>query len=477
MKSNKLLQNIQTTAASRLAGRIRIGFITAIALLFISFLLTFYTSNQLIKQANTIDKTKDILNNLEFVISYTKDGETAMRGYLAFNNVAFLEPLKNGHGRADSVLRVLRHIAKDDESQEKITKLRKLVDRRYEFFALAVNSFNANDHSVTPALQQKALDEKVYMDSAKAIIHQMQADAKQKLAYPAGDMNSFSSAVRFVNITSFLLAAMLALYSVIIYNRENKLKEEAKLRAMAYRDELEKRIEELNSANKELLELRSIEKFAATGRIARTMAHEVRNPLTNIGLASEQLRGELDGNNEEISLLMGMIDRNVSRINQLITDLLNSTKFVQLQYNKISVNNLVDDTIMLAKDRLDLKNIRLEKSYDDGLCDIRVDPEKMKIALLNIIVNAVEAMQSASGILKIRTEKRDGKCVIIITDNGDGMDEETISKLFEPYFTRKPNGTGLGLTSTQNIILNHNGKIAVESALGKGTSFFITLDI
>ncbi|MEX6688957.1 ATP-binding protein [Danxiaibacter flavus] len=476
MKSINLLQNIQTTAASRLAGRIRIGFITAITLLFISYLLTFYTSNQLIKQATTINQTKDILNNLEFVISYTKDGETAMRGYLAFDNAAFLEPLKNGHGRADSVLRVLRHIARDDESQEKIARLKKLVDRRYEFFSLAVNSFNENGHVVTPELRQKALDEKKFMDSAKAIISQMQLKGKNALKYPAEDMNSFSSAIRFVNITSFLLAALLALYSVIIYNRENKLKEEAKLRAMAYRDELEKRIEELNSANKELLELRSIEKFAATGRIARTMAHEVRNPLTNIGLASEQLRGEIDGNNEEIALLMGMIDRNVSRINQLITDLLNSTKFVQLQYTKVNVNNLVDDTLMLAKDRIDLKNIKLEKSYDPNLCDIKVDPEKMKIALLNIIVNAVEAMESSSGVLNIKTEKDGDKCLIRITDNGSGMDEETVSKLFEPYFTRKPNGTGLGLTSTQNIILNHNGKIAVMSAPGTGTSFTITLE-
>lgn len=476
MKSINLLQNIQTTAASKLAGRIRIGFITAITLLFISFLLTFYTSNQLIKQANSINRTKDILNNLEFLISYTKDGETAMRGYLAFNNTVFLEPLKNGHGRADSVLRVLKHITRDEESQEKIAKLKKLVDRRYQFFSLAVSSFNENGHVVTPDLQQKALDEKVFMDSARMIIGQMQAEGKKTLRYPADDMNSFSSAIRFVNITSFLLAAMLALYSVIIYNRENKLKEEAKLRAMAYRDELEKRIDELNAANKELLELRSIEKFAATGRIARTMAHEVRNPLTNIGLAAEQLRGELDGDNEEITLLMGMIDRNVSRINQLITDLLNSTKFVQLQYTRISVNNLVDDTLMLAKDRIDLKNIKLEKSYDPDLCDIKVDPEKMKIALLNIIVNAVEAMESSSGVLIIRTEKDGSRCLISIIDNGSGMDEETVSKLFEPYFTRKPNGTGLGLTSTQNIILNHNGKIAVFSTPGMGTSFIITLE-
>ena len=100
---------------------------------------------------------------------------------------------------------------------------------------------------------------------------------------------------------------------------------------MAYSRELEERVNELKKVNTELEELRSIEKFAATGRIARTIAHEVRNPLTNISLAAEQLK-ETNKPDEETELLLDMIGRNVNRINQLVSDLLNATRFEQLEY-------------------------------------------------------------------------------------------------------------------------------------------------
>jgi signal transduction histidine kinase len=104
-----------------------------------------------------------------------------------------------------------------------------------------------------------------------------------------------------------------------------------------------------------------------------------------------------------------------------------------------------------------------------------VDAEKMKLAFLNIIVNAIEAMEPGTGVLEIKTEYRENQCLITIKDNGIGMDEESASKIFEPYYTTKESGNGLGLTNTQNIILNHNGHITLESAPGKGTTFFITL--
>jgi signal transduction histidine kinase len=220
--------------------------------------------------------------------------------------------------------------------------------------------------------------------------------------------------------------------------------------------------------------LRSIEKFAATGRIARTIAHEVRNPLTNISLATEQLREEVP-HNDETDLLLRMIDRNTTRINQLITDLLNSTKFAQLTFTKTSLNCILNEALDLAKDRIELKNIQVNKQYD-GLPDVNVDADKMKIAFLNLIMNAVEAMEEGKGILTIVTEKSKDKCIIRIQDNGTGIDEEHMLRIFEPYFTSKAKGSGLGLTNTQNIILNHKGIIYAESEVGKGSTFIVELD-
>ena len=223
-----------------------------------------------------------------------------------------------------------------------------------------------------------------------------------------------------------------------------------------------------------LRELKSMEKFTATGRVARTIAHEVRNPLTNISLAAEQLQ-ELIIQNNESSMLLDMIGRNSIRINQLVSDLLNATKVIELNIRPVSINKILDETLEMAADRLDLSQVKVEKNYATDVCHVAVDEEKIKIAFLNIIVNAIEAMEKGKGILSLRTKNGGDTCIVEIEDNGNGMDEDTLQKLFEPYFTNKPNGNGLGLTNCQNIILSHRGNVTVTSALRKGTLFIVTL--
>jgi signal transduction histidine kinase len=224
----------------------------------------------------------------------------------------------------------------------------------------------------------------------------------------------------------------------------------------------------------ELIELRNIEKFAVTGRISRTIAHEVRNPLTNINLATEQLKSEVP-ESEDINLLFEMISRNSNRINQLISDLLNSTRTSELTHVKASLNDVIDKSLEFATDRIDLKQIKVIKNYDKDIYPVLVDQDKLIIALLNIIVNSIEAMED-KGTLQIVTETKNDKCVATITDNGRGMSKGDLGRLFEPYFTTKEKGTGLGLTNTQNIILAHNANIRVESELNKGTSFIISFN-
>lgn len=220
-------------------------------------------------------------------------------------------------------------------------------------------------------------------------------------------------------------------------------------------------------------ELRTTEKLAVTGRIARTIAHEIRNPLTNVNLSLEQLKGEIP-KDDSLDLYFDIITRNTERINQLITELLNSAKPAALQFESYNINNLIEESLSLAQDRINLKKIRVEKKLEPEMKMISVDAEKVKIAFLNIIINAVEAMEPEKGVLQIETYiNKNNKCVILISDNGSGISEENLNKLFEPFFSSKPKGMGLGLTSTQNIILNHKGTIEVESEVGKGTTFVI----
>ena len=134
----------------------------------------------------------------------------------------------------------------------------------------------------------------------------------------------------------------------------------------------------------------------------------------------------------------------------------------------------MDAAIAAAIDRITLKRINLNVSYSKKDCCSLIDPEKIQLAFLNIIINAVEAMEEESGNLHITIYHADEANFVDITDTGSGISEENMQRLFEPYFTSKRNGMGLGLASTLNIIQSHNANIDVKSEEGQGTSFIIS---
>ncbi|MGE7773322.1 ATP-binding protein [Chitinophaga sp. NPDC101104] len=233
--------------------------------------------------------------------------------------------------------------------------------------------------------------------------------------------------------------------------------------------------EDITDKKREEQEKRQQEKFVISGRIARVIAHEVRNPLTNIILAVGQFRGEDSTDPEDTTLYLDIIERNCTRINQLVTELLQSTRMMELHLQEHDLNDLIHSSLALATDRLQLNGIRLEEDYAKEKIMLTVDDEKIRIALLNILINAIEAMMPGKGVLTVSTYAEGKSAIIRIQDNGTGIPEENKSRLFDPFFTSKTKGTGLGLTSTQNIIINHKGHIQVESTIGEGTTFIITL--
>jgi PAS domain S-box-containing protein len=217
------------------------------------------------------------------------------------------------------------------------------------------------------------------------------------------------------------------------------------------------------------------EKLAMTGRVARMLAHEIRNPLTNINLTLEQL--EYEAANPEFETYFGMIKRNTRRISDLINELLLSSRPAEVVKDKHSIHKLIDDTLALAMDRITLKNVKVQKNIGKDMCDVNVDEPKIRTALLNIIINSVEAVPEKNGIIIINAVKEDDNCVITIQDNGHGIAQDHIKKLFEPYFTVKNGGMGLGLATSHNIIQSHGGTIEVESEIEKGAKFTIRLKL
>jgi len=217
-----------------------------------------------------------------------------------------------------------------------------------------------------------------------------------------------------------------------------------------------------------------VEKLGATGRLVRTLAHEVRNPLNNINMSVEQLSHEAF--NEDSTLYIDIIQRNSKRIGDLITELLDTSRPTSFVFETCTIQTIMDDSIADALDRITLQHINMQVNYSDEPCNIMASREKLKIAFLNIIINAVEAMPADhSGQLNIAIQKGDEMHVVIVKDNGCGIPEDNLSRLFEPYFTSKRNGMGLGLAATLNILQSHKAQIDVTSVVQMGTKFVINL--
>ena len=136
---------------------------------------------------------------------------------------------------------------------------------------------------------------------------------------------------------------------------------------------------------------------------------------------------------------------------------------------------MIEEIVKAAEDRISLKNIKLHIDYPLELIKVYIDFDKTVIALFNILINAVEAIEHEKGKININVKKDCSSAIVEITDNGSGISEDKLPRLFEPYYTSKRNGIGLGLAATLNIIQAQNGMIEVNSELGESTSFFITL--
>lgn len=217
------------------------------------------------------------------------------------------------------------------------------------------------------------------------------------------------------------------------------------------------------------------EKLAIAGRLMHTLAHEVRNPLNNISLSVEQM---VQDNQDELSTFyIDIIKRNTKRISDLISELLNTAHPIEMTLQPEILQTVVDEVITAAIDRINLNSIKLDLNYYDDQITILADRKKLIIALLNIIINAIEAMENGKGQLSINLFPDKQFAILVIKDNGCGISEENITRLFEPYFTQKRNGVGLGLASTLNILKAHNTDIEVNSVLGEGTLFTLSFPL
>ncbi len=211
-----------------------------------------------------------------------------------------------------------------------------------------------------------------------------------------------------------------------------------------------------------------------TAAFLPALAHEVRNPLSTINLAVEMLK--LSSLDEEQIQFLAMINRGSDRIKELINNLLTSVRLHETAFELYSPQQLLEEALMMTKDRILLKNITVSKEYTEIECRVMANKENMKIALSNIIINAIDAMPSKGGRLRLVTNSTGNRNTVEIQDNGIGISKEHLKCIFNPYFTNKLGGLGLGLSVTLDILRANHASVDVRSEEGAGTCFMLSFD-
>ena len=215
------------------------------------------------------------------------------------------------------------------------------------------------------------------------------------------------------------------------------------------------------------------EKLAAIGNLAAGVAHEVRNPLSSIkGYATYfATLFEEDSEKKQAAEIMS---REVERLNRVISELLEISRPSDLKRTQSDIGFLLTSSLRLVQQDAETAGIEIKTSIDEHMPLLLIDPDRITQALINLYINAIQAMPDG-GQLSVHSQEKEGGVELNVSDTGAGMNEANKNKIFDPYFTTKNTGTGLGLAVVQKIVEAHGGTIEVESKEGEGTHFTIFL--
>lgn len=224
--------------------------------------------------------------------------------------------------------------------------------------------------------------------------------------------------------------------------------------------------------------LNQSERAAVIGRLTQSVAHEIRNPLNVINLSidhvSNKFAPEDEARRKQFTRILSSIKDEITRLKHMVSDLLNYGRPAQLAIQKFDVRKLVDETLALVRPQADEQGVTIVAEEDAAPTEISGDREKLKSCFSNIIINALQAMP-AGGQLTTEVHQTNGFVNVKVTDTGVGIRREDLSKIFEPYFSTKQAGFGLGLAVTKKIIDEHDGFIEAQSEENQGTTFYIQL--
>jgi signal transduction histidine kinase len=273
-------------------------------------------------------------------------------------------------------------------------------------------------------------------------------------------------------LAMFVILAAVGLAFFILHFRQISQREAAE-RTLGRR--VEERTAELRAAQDELI---SKERLATIGQVTATVAHELRNPLSAIRNTFYSIKETTGHRGLELERPMSRVERNIERCDRIISVLLDYTRSRDIKCTQVAIDGWLND--MLAEQPIP-QGVRLLRKFNAPNCQLSIDVEQMRRALVNLIENSVQAFAEAGEELKERqitlsTRVGDG-CEVVVEDNGPGIAQNVLPRVFEPLFSTKSFGTGLGLPIVKQIVSQHRGSIEIASEPSKGTRVIIRLPL
>jgi signal transduction histidine kinase len=244
---------------------------------------------------------------------------------------------------------------------------------------------------------------------------------------------------------------------------------------------LEEKVGTLERVNRELQEAQAkimqLDRLASMGAIAAGVAHEIKNPLNSLIINLHLMKEEVPAAMTEVRKLMDVVEKESIRLNETVVEFLSYSKVPKLSLAMANPHKVLDQVLDMVEFQGESMGVRILKKYDEDIPEILLDEKRMKQAFLNVAVNALQAMPSG-GSLTVRTGVKQGKAgqsdrgnfFIEFTDTGQGIAADCMDRLFDPFYTTKEEGTGMGLPIVETILRSHGGSVNIDSRCGKGTT-------
>lgn len=239
-------------------------------------------------------------------------------------------------------------------------------------------------------------------------------------------------------------------------------------------------IDDITDKKKEELKNRRLESLASLTNLAANVAHEIKNPLGSISIHVQLVRKAVErltgADTCSICKYLDVVDEEMERLNKIVVDFLFAVRPISFEFTALNINELIQDLTQFLAGEFEQAGITIDLDLAKDIPQIQGDERFLRQMLINLLKNAKAAMEGG-GIARLATRFDDETIRITVEDTGTGIPDEVLNKIFEPYFTTKIDGTGLGLTMVYKVVKGHGGDITVQSRPSLGTRFTVQLPI